>query len=146
MSVNDVPPFRLPPGGVPILRGKPKAVELNPDAPVGDPNKPAPGVSADAKHIAQELRGGFVVIFNQLKQLVAHVEAMAEPAQLAHIPCLAPLATPSGELAGWGVFCYACSFGEGQAEYRYCQREDVDLSQWPPQRVVAGPEFVEGGE
>lgn len=138
-SPSEVPPFRLPPGGVPILRGRNRPVDLAPPAKA----EPTKGVSADALHIAQELRSGFIAMFAQLRDLNGAVATMAEPAQLAHIPCLAPLVTPEGDLAGWGVFCYACSFGEGENEFRYCQLEEVDLSHWPPQRVVAAPEFVE---
>jgi hypothetical protein len=123
------PPFRLPPGGVPLL-------ERKTDKRVGP----------DTAALLDELHTLGAMFWTQFQRMGYSLDAIASPYNLPHVPCVAPVLGPDGEPGGFGVYCFACSFGEehrDDPEFVYCQRDDIDVSEWPPQRVVAAPEFTE---
>lgn len=133
-------PTKMP--GIPILRKRSNIPVLGEQSgQLGDRR-----VTTDAQAMVKEIHEVGVAIWSQLRDVSYSLEAIASPYALPHIPCVAPLQTEDGEPAGFGVFCFACSYGgenRNSPELLYCQRDDVDLSVWPPQRLVGAPEFTE---
>lgn len=130
---------------VPIL--KQKLDEPTSPQPTADEPNPFPagfGPDAQIKWLGTELRGGFMALFNAMRDINESIDA-ANPRLIPHVPCVVPVHNPDGQDMGFGVFCFHCSYVKhaGDPQMVWCEEPDVDLSTWPPRRLIAAPEFVE---